>query len=408
MAALAGAPDELDLQGWIDLAMANSPETVRVQACNLQAEASFVSARSALLPRLTVSASGGRTWSETDDDLYSVGISLSQPVPVLGGRADVQALRAAALGITQAGIQGESAVLELQRSVAGAYFQAVEAAWRVRAADVALNRSASVLARVEMLSGMGSMSELELAEARLDEAERRLAVLERTREYGESLETLRCLAGVPSDRGLAVDTAAVPVPLDYREAVELLETDGSSPELESARLDLERAELEMSSASASRLPSLSLGGSAGWTGDEPDLGTDRVSWSVNANLSWPLFDGFQGSSRATAARAAWLSAGASLKAAENEIESGTAAAGEALLTSVRNLELAETRLDLAIRKEELANLEYGAGSLSVSELLSAQTDLAEAESGRMSAVAECLAAELDLLALLGAGPRTGN
>ena len=126
------------------------------------------------------------------------------------------------------------------------------------------------------------------------------------------------------------------------------------------------------------------------------------------SMNWPIFDGFQRSGQTTASRAAVLQAEADLAAAELESVSSARVALDALSASVEGLELAGLRLEYARQKSDLCGMKYGMGALDLEELLEAQADLSEAEAGRISALTECLRAEVEYLVQNGMSPRVGN
>ena len=61
-------PVALDLGGFTGLALERSPLVQEVTASRMQAEASFITARAALLPKLGLSASRGHTWADMEYD----------------------------------------------------------------------------------------------------------------------------------------------------------------------------------------------------------------------------------------------------------------------------------------------------------------------------------------------------
>jgi len=408
--ALNAEPAELDLRGFTDLAIEHSPLIQEITASRMQSEASFVTARATLLPRLSLSASRGHTWADFETDSYTAGFSLSQEIPISEGGASLLSTRAASLGMVQTGFSNDAALLSLKRSVATAFYGAVEALMQVSVAQAALERSSTILRRVEVLYETGSATAVDLSGARVEETANRLALLQQDQRYAAAMETLITICGIQDGSGLAVDTSLILIPLTGPEILALSDLAGTNPSLSADRVGLQRAELDARAATVSWLPSFFLSGSVGFSGDELDFGElgDKATWGVSLSMNWPIFDGFQRRGRTTAARATVLQAEADLAAAELESASSARVAMDALLTSVEGLTLAELRLEYARQKADLCEMKYGMGSLDLEELQEAQADLSEAEAARISALTECLRAEVEYLVLNGMSPRVGN
>ncbi len=230
---LSGRP--VDLSGWVSLALEGSGEIMQAEAGLEQADAAYSIARSGLLPQLVFSASAGHSWSsvevepvghvDTEADRYSAGLTLSQEILGSGGSSWLS-LRSASLGREESDLQHRAAVLSLQRSVAAAYYGAVGAVELVGSSEAALERSAALLDRMEMLYELGAARELELLEARMQESADRLALLRNEQALTQSITELRRVAGVSGDTSITVDTAAVLPPLT-REAILALPSDYS-------------------------------------------------------------------------------------------------------------------------------------------------------------------------------------
>jgi outer membrane protein TolC len=413
---LVSTPAELDLESWIGLALENAPAMQESQAALMHAEASFGTARAALLPRISLSASTGHTWVSSDPGgasaggtSYSTGITLSQEILASGGSTWLS-LRGADLGRDQADIQRDASIISLQQDVATKYYSAVEAAWLVRSAGSSLERSEVILERVELLFDLGEGTNIDLLSARVQETGDRLALMEREQQLSSALDQLRLAAGVSRDTSLTVDTTSVPEPLDLATATALRACPSANPSLTSAEISVERARLSLSSESRSWLPSLTTGGSWTWSGDRLDEEemNSGGTWSVNVSLSMPLFDGWLTRSRVLSARASLLEAEAGLSSIGSETETAIEEARATLLTSIESIDLAELELEYAEQKMDLSMMSYQLGGMDLASLLEAQVGLSVAEAGLISARMSCLTAEVDFLALNGTSPRLGD
>jgi outer membrane protein len=416
---LASAPDSLDLGEWIQMALDHSQVPVQTEASRMNADATFGSARSTLLPRVTLSAGTGWIWSSMGSDpggsggsdgaTYSAGISISQDILASGG-SGWTSLRAASLGRDLADLQGQASILSLEQKVARAYYSVVEAAWLVRSAESSLARSDVLLQRIEMLFELGSGTAIDLLSARVQKTGDELALMECRQKLSSTLAELRLTAGVAGEESFCVDTSSVPRPLGLEEARRLPESTGANPSLSAAEVSVERARLSLSAASRSWMPSLSAGASWSWSGEEIELDNlgSEDSWGVSLSLSMPLFDGWATDSRVLSAEASLLEAEASLESSVDETETALGVARAALLSSIEGIELAELELEYAGQKLDLSHRSFELGGMDLAGLLDAEADLSAADAGRISAWMVCLNAEVDYLVLNGTSPRLGE
>jgi outer membrane protein len=130
---------------------------------------------------------------------------------------------------------------------------------------------------------------------------------------------------------------------------------GARPEIHSARLSEQRADLAVSMAQASRLPSLAISGQYGYRADNVGL-TQRFSDSYTANLvvAIPLFDGFAAKSRTAQAKAGRQQARIMLEQTRRSIEAEVEqayrdlqAAEQSYLAQLDNVAQAERALEIA-------------------------------------------------------------
>lgn len=417
MLAFAVGADELDLSGWVSLAVGNSPELARADASVMSASSGVSASRSSLLPSLTLSASAGHSWysspfaGDVDEETYGGSVTLSQEILASGGASWME-LSASRLDLDAARMDREAALLDLQLSVARAFYGVVEAMGLVESARASLARSGSQLDRVRALYDLGAATRLELVQSQVSESRDRLAVAQREQALNAAYTELYRVAGVSGvPRGeLLVDTSAVLRPLRAAEAEAIPVAVDGNPSLAAARLSADGAATAHSARRRAYLPSLSASASWSWsdTRFEPGDIPDEDSWNVRLNLTWQIFDGWLRESRIQAARAAELSAQAQARSAENSLTGSASNARETLLNSIASYELALMSLDYARKQLELSQMSYDLGSLGLIDLLDAQAALTEAEAAAISARAGCLVAEAELWVLTGRSPRLGE
>lgn len=420
-AADADSAQRLDLAGWVSLALDNSPELRSAEASLLSARASLTGDRSFLWPTLTGSASASRTWSETplegggavqtDNDSYSAGLTLSQELLQSGGQNWLY-MRASELSLEAAEAEYEGAVLEVVRDVVSSYYDVLEAMELKRAAEDSRERSHRQLQRTENQYEMGAVTTLELLQVQVQESNDRLLVSRREQSLLAALDGLYTASGVDihgNPPGIDPDAVVEPLPLSAVSGIPL--DISSSPSLRAAVLRNRSSEIRSDAAGRSYWPSLRA--SAGWswndgTLDDFDRMFDSDAYSIGMSLSWNIFDGFLRESRIKSARATALGSEASLESLRNNLEAGVRTLRDLLLIDLQYYHDSILALELAQERYRLSAMSYEMGSLSLIDLLEAQSDLSASEANLVSARASALRSEASLLVELGRMPRVGE
>lgn len=411
----------LDLSAWVSLALDNSPALRSAEASLLSARASLSGDRSFLWPTLSGSASASRTWSDTPleeggavqthSNSYSAGLTLSQELLQSGGQNWLY-MRASELSLEAAEADYEGAVLEVVREVVSSYYDVLEAMELKRAAEDSRERSRRQLQRTENQYEMGAVTTLELLQVQVQESNDRLLVSRREQNLLAALNGLYTATGVDlygNPPGIALDAVVEPLPLS---AVPTIPLDiSSSPSLRAAALRSRSSEIQSDAAGRSYWPSLRA--SAGWswndgTLDEFDRMFDSDAYSVGMSLSWNIFDGFLRESRIKSARASVLGSEASLESLRNNLEASVRTLRDLLLIDLQYYHDSILALELAQERYRLSAMSYEMGSLSLIDLLEAQSDLSASEANLVSARASALRSEASLLVELGRMPRVGE
>ena len=213
-APVAAVADSVD--AIIRAAVAGRPDLAAARAQAEAARAGVREARSALLPSLQFSATGGRTYATTiPDGANSYSLSLGLAIPLFDGFGRQYDLRASESAAEAATARSESLRQQVTYQVFAAYYALQTATRRVAtAADlVASATQSNEVARGRYRSGVGSVLDLlsaqsALASARAQQVNARLA-------WSVSLAQLAHDAGVLDTRGgsplrLTSDTTSTP------------------------------------------------------------------------------------------------------------------------------------------------------------------------------------------------------
>ncbi len=408
----------LDLSGWVRVAMENSPSITISSADLMSSSASVTSSESFLWPRLTFSSSAGHSWSstpdmsggytDTDKESWSMSASISQELLASGGSSWLR-LSGSRHSLSASEFDMDQARLDLTMDVVEAYYGVIEDIQLLASSRRALDRSSEQLRRTEALYEIGGATNLELIQAEVQQSTDNLTLLRKDQAVSNSYTALYQTAGVIGT-GYTVNTNAVLQPVSIETAMNYsLDMSGSNTIASS----IERTAAVEYSYEASRRaywPSLNAGGSWNWSNDELDFEdfSNRDSWQASVTLSWTLFDGFSRESIIQSSRASVLRQQASHEALMNSIESLIKTSHNNLISSIMSWELSLEVLNQADEKLRLSMMSYDLGSISLLDLLDAQSNVTQAEASVESSRVSCLITEARLLVLLGRTPRIGE
>lgn len=256
----------------------------------------------------------------------------------------------------------------------------------------------------------GAIDELELRQAESALAAARAELPTRIEALRRRESALGILLGTqPSELLEAIELPAgelragmVPGKIPAELPAELL---NRRPDLRAAESELRQATAAVGASEAAGLPQLTLSGLLGTAAaDSSDLFTSQAeSWSVGAMLAGPLLDFGRTRARVESAEArrevAELRYRATVALALTEVR-------DALVfyrSSGQRLEAAEGQLVALRRTEELAEIRYAAGYISIIELLEAQRALLAVELAHARTLADRYAATATLFKALGGG-----
>jgi outer membrane protein len=339
------------------------------------------------------------------DSGYTVGISQ----PLLRGWTSV-----ASAGIDQARRQAASAERRyadasqaLVISVAGAYYTVVRAQRLVDAARSALDRASQLRTSSEARSKVGLATELDVLRADLLTAQSEAAVASQQEMLEASADALKTLIGRPADRDLRLaDTEVIAVDEPPTESVEQLTAMALANRIDvrEARDQIGDARRTASVAKWELLPPVNLEASYTRRG----LGVARPyafqplfgGWHVGLSTSYGL-------DRSDAQAGAALAA-ISVVAAERDAEDTARRAADevrqayrAWTRSLTTMEIQSKALVLAERQLRLAQIRYERGIAGNFDVIDAENNLIQAQSGLIGAQVERALAGLTLRRVAG-------
>ena len=332
-----------------------------------------------------------------DQNLWDAGLALSWEVDVSGRLR--QSLRAR-------GAQAEAAVedvrdveVALTAQVASAYLGLRGAQERLAVArrNSENQRRTLEITQRRLEAGRGTQLDTERAKSQLSATLAAIPTLEATIESGR--QRLRVLTGRSRLDELAIppcETSVVLPDAPTLGAVDQVVRD--RPDVRSAERQLDASTAFVGAARAEYLPTLSLGGAAGYTGSEAralgNTGTPR--YVIGPVLSWPAFDLGRVRANVAAARADEAQSRAryelALSQAQEDLETSIVAYGK----SRERLRHLEDAAAASARAAELARLRYTEGGSDFFQVLDAERTLLERENERAVGRTE---AETNLIAV---------
>nr|WP_321785807.1 TolC family protein [Burkholderia pyrrocinia] len=243
----------------------------------------------------------------------------------------------------------------------------------------------------------------------------RKALLERVSAEGDlqtAIGTLATTLGVDPDTPLQVaDMEPSPDRADFAHGVSdlIAEAKRHHPKLVAARERLEAARDQVRVVRAQTLPTISLIGSLSRNNPsfQQQPGPLQLqlqsshSNSIGVQISIPLFEGFASGYRVAEARAQADAQEADVRSTELQVSLDVWKSYQSLQTDTTNLDNSQHLLDMALHSLDIARGRYKAGVGTFTELLNAQSALADARRQRVLAVSKWRTARLKLAESLG-------
>lgn len=406
-AVTAAAQEPLTLDDVIREVRANSDETRLISEKSRKLEAVKGELWAAALPNVSAYANAGR--GAQPFDLGSLGFDDSTGGPTVLNPAQNrytygvevrQTLLSPSLGqsIVTAGKQIRSqdaanrrALQELELQALDAFYAVVIAEARLTVLEASLERQARTSAFLEanFRRGAGSRSTMLLTRAALKALEPERIRAESEAEAARM--SLNRLLGRPVDAPLALDTAATTLtapPLDAPSA-DVGRALENRPDLEAMRLQKETLKGYARVYRLQYLPSVGVSGKWGILAYELDdqlTDFDRnLEWQVGIGLTWTLFDGLGNRAKArqydSDVRALAANERQARAFARIEIESALREAAAADTA----YEAARQARDASAEAVALIGSDFRAGAGNVTDLLSAEEGLRDAELGLLAA-----------------------
>jgi outer membrane protein len=385
----AARPLHLTLAEATALALRQQPTIRSARQSQLAAEARVPQAAAAYYPRADVIGAATRTQT------FSTTLNRS----VRGNNLDLELQarqlvfdfgKTAAL-VDQARAGARIAADELTRvrevvvqNVRQAYFGVLQAQRLVAVADANLARSELNLRSAQGFYDVGTKPKSDVTKAEVEVANARVLMISARNNVRLAQTTLANALGLEATAPIQIDDILTYEPLALDAAQLLTEALANRPELRQAQARVDSARAQLAGARAEYLPDLSLVGVYGGAGEDQL----RETWSIGAQLSWNLFQGFATQNRVREAQALVETARADADSLELQVRLEVEQAYITVVEAAERIGATQKAIESAQENLRLAQGRYDAGVGTILDLTDAQLALSNAEADHVRALTD--------------------
>ena len=407
--------DNAELNRRVQRALANSPTVVSAQAALRQGEEGLNATRGSMLP--AVDARAGITRQRTNTaavgstaatgpafTLYNSSVNVSWAMDLFG--AARRTLENQTAQVEAQRFQLEGTYLSLISNVVTASVQEASLRAQIKAAEQVVAAFSQQIDVAQKQVGFGSRAEGDMLplKSQLAAAQAQLPAL---RQSLARIETQLAvyLGRAPSEAGtvvLELDALKLPTDIPVSLPSKLVQ---QRADVRAAESQLHAATAQVGVATANLLPQITLSGTlASQTPRAANLfSASSGIWSVGVGALQPLFRGGSLQAQRRVAEAGLEKAVADYQGVVLGAFKNVADSLEALQFDAESLQAQADYFNTATRSYELAQTQYRLGAASYLQLLDAQRQYAQAQSGVIQARAARLADTAALFAALGGG-----
>jgi TolC family type I secretion outer membrane protein len=398
-------PDPLQLADAIDLALCHNPQTRQSWADAKVQAAQLGIARADYLPNLDAALRAQRTEvrntpAEGGVSDYDASLSFNYLLFDFGGRSAGVAL--ARESLLAANWSHNNTLQTVTLNAVQGYYQLYATQEAVQSALATEKAGAASLeaARARLKAGNATRADVLQAQTAFSQAQ-----FDRTQAEGDAAAASGILAnalGLSASQPLRI---APPPDLEAQQVAEravddLIETaKRMRPDLTAAQAQVRAAQSNITVQRSAALPSVSAFGSLGATQSSP--GSDPRSGVIGLQVNIPLFTGYRNSYRVLQAREQLESQAASRDRLSRDVELDVWRAYQDLRTQRQSLDTSEDLLASADESYKVALARYRAGVGTITDLLNAQSALADAQVQRIRARYQWNLAKANLAKAIG-------
>jgi outer membrane protein TolC len=384
---------DLTVQDAIDRSLRYNLGVVLSSQDSALARAEHLKQLSNMLPQLN----GTLRESETKVNLQAEGLSFKIPGFNIGNSVQfansearvsmtedlvdfhaIESTRAATAGVRAAAFTYNSARETVTLAAAASYLLVISAESQVEAANAELKTAEALYQLAQDREAAGLNPNIDSLRARVEAQVRRQNLIEAKNNLAKQRIALLRVLGLPLHQEIRLVTHVPYKPLpQVVEAEELQRALTMRPDYLAAEQEVKAAELRRKSAAAERLPSLGISGDYGVIGTRPD--NAFPTWSVNAGLKIPIFQGGKVEADIHKADAELQQAKAQRDDLKGRIEQDIADALLDVASAGEQVEVAKATLDYAQQTLTQSQDRFSAGVTNNIEVIQAQEAVANAD-----------------------------
>jgi outer membrane protein len=279
-----------------------------------------------------------------------------------------------------------------------------------RLADVqerAVKRSIEQLETSKARYDLGSASMSDYLKSKVQLGTDSLTLITRTNAIEISRAELNNHLALPVDRSteIEVNLEFETYPLPSQPAIDAAVE--NHPAVQNKDFEVKRWSYELGNTQFTRLPSINAVASYGWGSSEfpSDVGdvfeTDAAS--IGINLNWNLFSGFTTTSRVNRAKVARHAAESELAQIKRDVRLAIAKAALNVGEAEKRWGVSKDQVESAQEDLNIAQEKYNLGAATILDILVAQVNLSEAETGQIQAGYDWLLSIAELERAMGGG-----
>jgi outer membrane protein TolC len=428
---LQQVPPTVSLEEAIALGLRNSPQHLTTTNDVDVSRAAVRTAWMQLVPTVTLNASVGANYRETQTALDEFGQPLQQPRPLItktssssqsinvGGITLFDGWRTwrnidiAELNTEVARLGVENSANTLRASITRAYFQAVTAESRIELEEQLLQSARDRLYLVEQQFRIAAARQTDLLGAELAVSQQEQSLAAARASVSQQQLALMQAMGMRGGVGVQLTTAVPEVidPSSIDDDALVGRATTSNPQIRQAVTTLDVREKDVANARAERLPTLNLGLPGYSWGEQrrglfdawDELGAPNRSFNIGLSASMPVFNRFQTSQQIQAAEAQEQDQRYTIQQQRLQLETDVRSGLIDLQQRYNDLVLQQRNADLAQLRLDLAQEEYRLGATTFTELQQIIDQHANAQRSVVDARLQVLLARVNLEQSIG-GP----
>lgn len=336
---------DTSLQSLIDTALMNNTDYQVAQLRTEQALASLGAAKLAYFPSLNLGADGNITrYDGLTTKTYNIGLNASWEVDIFGKLT--AAKHGAAATAVSADEQAQAVKTQLIATVATSYYSLLMLDRQIEIAESTLENWTETIRVMELLKTAGMANEAGILQTKANRTglQADIVTMKKSRkEIENSICAMLARNPQPIARG-RIENVILPSELSVGLPVQLL---ANRPDVRAAEMELARTHYAVGVARASFYPSLTLGGTVGFT-NNGGVVVNPGQWLLNAvgQLVQPIFNRGQ-------LRANYKIAEADREIALLQFNQSLINAGTEVNNALTDIESARERLNLVREQTEL-------------------------------------------------------